>query len=58
MITQVFKAKLQQFQEALPSALKGGGKIYKIHVVEFQKRGTDSAISVLYMDVNGDNYNC
>lgn len=39
IVVQVFKAMLQQFIAELPKIL-GGKKIYRIHVIEFQKRGT------------------
>ena len=40
VVNQVFKAKLQQLQQCLVKSLCGKRKIYKIHVIEFQKRGT------------------
>ena len=39
LANQVFKAKLQQLQKCLTKIFRRQGKIYKIHVIEFQKRG-------------------
>ena len=39
VVVRVFKGKLQQLFDVLPTALRGGHIIYRIHVIEFQKRG-------------------
>ena len=36
---RVFKAKLQQLFKILPRVLRGGRAVYRVHVIEFQKRG-------------------
>ena len=42
ILNQVFKAKLQDLQACLVDVFRGVGKIYRIHVIEFQKRGENN----------------
>ena len=39
---RVLKAKLQQLFKILPRVLNGGRTVYRVHVIEFQKRGVYS----------------